>query len=156
MTLEFITFEVPKKSWVQPVTEIYKEKIAPFHGFEFKWIKSKTFLRKSASESRKQQSDLLRDKVNAKNYLILFDERGKTLASRAFAEMLAQAVESGKQKTQFIIGGHYGVDDELRKDCQQVISLSSLVLNQEVAITVALEQIYRALTICKNIPYHND
>ena len=156
MKLDFVSFEVPKKSWAHNVIEQYQKKISPFFPFSYTWIKSKTFLRSSSDECRSQQSAQLKEKLDTSNYLILFDERGKDLDSRKFAQVIERAVSSGKQKTQFIVGGHYGVDDELRQQCNEVIKLSPMVLNQEIAIATALEQVYRAFTIINNLPYHND
>lgn len=155
MKIEFLSFEIPKKSWANEVIKNYREKIDPFIKFEYCWIKSKAFLRKNSDECRKQQSELLKQKMSFDNYVILFDERGESMDSISFAKIVDNAVASGKKKVQFVVGGHYGVDDSFRESCQKVIKLSPLVLNQEVAVAVSLEQIYRAFTIIKNLPYHN-
>lgn len=88
--------------------------------------------------------------------VILFDERGKSYDSRGFSKELERKLGGGKKRIVFIIGGAYGVDDRIRAVAKSQICMSSFVLNHLVAQTVALEQIYRALCIYKNIPYHND
>jgi 23S rRNA (pseudouridine1915-N3)-methyltransferase len=55
----------------------------------------------------------------------------------------------------FLIGGAFGVSEEVRSRAQLKVSFSAMVFNHLVAELVALEQIYRAFTIIKNLPYHN-
>jgi 23S rRNA (pseudouridine1915-N3)-methyltransferase len=54
-----------------------------------------------------------------------------------------------------LIGGAFGVSDEVRQKSHRVISLSELTMNHLVAESVLLEQIYRSYTILNRIPYHN-
>lgn len=56
----------------------------------------------------------------------------------------------------FCVGGAFGFNEEIRKRADAVISLSSFVLNHHVAQAVVLEQVYRAISIQKNLPYHNE
>jgi 23S rRNA (pseudouridine1915-N3)-methyltransferase len=62
----------------------------------------------------------------------------------------------GKSRIVFCVGGAFGFNDELRTRADTVISLSSLILNHHVAQAVVLEQVYRAISIQKNLPYHNE
>ncbi len=55
----------------------------------------------------------------------------------------------------FIIGGAYGVNEEVKKRADLKVSLSAMTMNHIMAQAVSLEQIYRAFTIIKNLPYHN-
>jgi 23S rRNA (pseudouridine1915-N3)-methyltransferase len=55
-----------------------------------------------------------------------------------------------------LIGGAFGFGNEIRERADWTWSLSSMVLNHHVAQAVVLEQVYRAFTIWKNIPYHNE
>ena len=59
------------------------------------------------------------------------------------------------KKIVFIIGGAYGFNKELKKTVQKKISLSKLTFTHDMARVILIEQIYRALTVIKNIPYHN-
>ena len=71
------------------------------------------------------------------------------------SEQLEKATTSGKKRIVFIIGGAFGVSDEIKKQAHLKVGLSAMVMNHLVAETVALEQIYRSLTILNRIPYHN-
>ena len=89
--------------------------------------------------------------------MILFDERGKLHKnSRDFSAAIVKAIESGRQRIVFVIGGPYGFSQKAKDRADLLLSLSPLTLNHHVAKVTALEQVYRALTIWKNIKYHND
>jgi len=152
---ELLTFELPKKTWTKSVIEGYEKKIQPFVPFEVRSLKASAQPRKNAQESKRLSTQLMMGALDSSAMTIVFDERGKSLDSHGFAKILNQALESGKQKVQWVIGGPYGLEEGFRKRCDFRISLSPLVMNQEVAVTVALEQIYRAFTIRNNLPYHN-
>lgn len=86
--------------------------------------------------------------------LILFDERGKSLSSPEFAEMLRGARESGAANLALVIGGPDGLDPALRARAQQVLSFGRLTLPHQIVRVLALEQLYRAATILTGHPYH--
>ncbi len=88
--------------------------------------------------------------------MVLLDEQGKGLTSKAFSKELVQWVESGKKRVVFVIGGSYGVSDAVKTRANIKLKLSDFVLNHWVAQIVLTEQIYRALAIWRNLPYHND
>ncbi|MCR8678856.1 MULTISPECIES: 23S rRNA (pseudouridine(1915)-N(3))-methyltransferase RlmH [Campylobacter] len=82
-------------------------------------------------------------------YCVGLDERGDMLDSFEFAKLL-------KDKTQisFFIGGAYGLGDNLRDKMDKLVSLSRLTLAHKIAKLVLYEQIFRALCINFNHPYH--
>lgn len=86
---------------------------------------------------------------------ILLDERGKSMKTTEFADML----ESAKNESQdliFIIGGSYGVDLEVFSQIpHQTMRLSEFVMPHSLALLVLLEQIYRANEIMKGSSYHH-
>ena len=81
------------------------------------------------------------------------DLRGKTLDTMAFSLFIKENVIISKD-INFIIGGAYGLSDEVLERSDFVIKLSDLTMQHDVALIVLFEQIYRALTIIKGIPYH--
>ena len=85
----------------------------------------------------------------------MLDEKGKKHDSIQFAKLIESIQESGKKRGVFIIGGAFGVSEDIKKCSQKTICLSDLTMNHLVAEIVLLEQFYRALTIIKRISYHN-
>jgi len=85
---------------------------------------------------------------------IALDERGKSLTTVEFSQMVTQWQNSGQKKFSFLIGGADGHTEEVRETADHVWSLSSFTLQHELALVVLLEQIYRVHTFLKGEPYH--
>jgi 23S rRNA (pseudouridine1915-N3)-methyltransferase len=85
---------------------------------------------------------------------ILLDVSGPTQWS---SEELAAQVEAWQgrsvKEVAFVVGGHLGVSEEVRARAQVRWSLSRLTLTHEMARVVLVEQLYRAYTITRGLPY---
>lgn len=155
MKFVLLTLTTAKETWAQEAKELYTQKLKPFVPFEIKELKPKKSSRDQKEFKLKEESQLILSELTSDDYVILFDERGKSLSSEEFSSQIEKIFLSGKKRAVFIIGGAFGVDDSIRKRAQVVVSFSRMVMNHLVAQTVALEQIYRGLSILKNLPYHN-
>lgn len=134
----------------------YIAKIAAFMPFEFQAVKSPVAPRESAAVKSKREGELLLRRIQDRDHVILFDEAGELARdSESFATRFRGVLASGKPRVVFCIGGPFGFSDEVRRRSTQKWSLSPLTMNHWVAQLSALEQIYRAFTIFKGIPYHN-
>jgi 23S rRNA (pseudouridine1915-N3)-methyltransferase len=86
----------------------------------------------------------------------VLDERGVQPTSRELAGKLAQSFTSGLPGIALCIGGPDGHDEELRRRADYLLGLSRLTLPHRLARLVALEQLYRAVSILDGTPYHRD
>ena len=86
----------------------------------------------------------------------ILDENGKQFSSRGFAGHLQKCMNAGPKRLVLIIGGAFGFDPAIRQRAQEVISLSKMTFNHQVVRLMAVEQLYRAFSILKGDPYHND
>ena len=91
----------------------------------------------------------LGEKIPAGARIVALDERGKDLATRDFAQLLAQP-------TAFVIGGADGLDPAIKRRAQVLLRLSSLTLPHALAQVMLCEQIYRAATLLTGHPYHRE
>jgi 23S rRNA (pseudouridine1915-N3)-methyltransferase len=87
--------------------------------------------------------------------LILLDSGGKQLSSEAFAEHLGRLRDSGTQSLILAIGPADGWSSAARMRASLVLSFGPITLPHELARAVLAEQLYRALTILANHPYHS-
>jgi 23S rRNA (pseudouridine1915-N3)-methyltransferase len=85
---------------------------------------------------------------------IVFDERGKSPTSEAFAERLKLWRDEGRPGLACIIGGPDGLDPVLRKRADLVVSFGALTMPHQIVRALVVEQLYRALTILAGHPYH--
>lgn len=117
-------------------------------------------LRKSSSmreeDVKSAEADLILNQITKDDYVILLDERGKEIRSKEFASFLNQRFLSGMKGLVFVIGGAFGVDDRIKKRADNILSLSRMTFPHQLVRVLFTEQLYRALTILRNEPYHHD
>ncbi len=89
------------------------------------------------------------------NVVITLDERGKNLSSPDFAATVGQWENSSIATVGFVIGGAHGLTDSIRKHANWTLSLGAMTLPHRLAQVILLEQIYRAYSILRNVPYHH-
>lgn len=87
-------------------------------------------------------------------YLIGLDLGKKELNSVEFADFLEKKIIQGGSNISFVIGGSYGLSDELKRRCNDSISLSKMTFLHQMTRLILLEQIYRAFKINRNETYH--
>jgi 23S rRNA (pseudouridine1915-N3)-methyltransferase len=110
---------------------------------------------KAVQAVKDAESKLILSKLDAKDYLVILDERGKAYASEKFAALINNLLVSGKKKVVFLIGGAYGFDDAVRQRANAVVSLSEMTFSHQIVRVLFAEQLYRAFTIINNEPYHH-
>jgi 23S rRNA (pseudouridine1915-N3)-methyltransferase len=88
------------------------------------------------------------------SYLIGLAERGTSFTSEHFAGFLNGLMERGVKEIVFLIGGADGFGPGWRERCDTILSLSPLTFSHRLARLVLVEQVYRALSIINNTPYH--
>ncbi len=155
MKLILFDFRTAKQPWFDAVSELYIKKISAFCEFEIISLKTQKQGRDDSLVKIKFEESELLKKIKTDDFVILFDEMGSDLTSIQFSQHIEKAATSGKKRIVFVVGGAYGVTENIKQRAQLKISLSKMVLNHLIAEAVVLEQIYRALTIQNRIPYHN-
>jgi 23S rRNA (pseudouridine1915-N3)-methyltransferase len=90
-------------------------------------------------------------------HLYAFDERGATMSSKAFAELLgAEQQHGGGAPVWLAIGGADGHTEALRVRAKKLISFGQMTIAHRLVRLLALEQIYRGFKILKGEPYHRE
>ena len=117
--------------------------------FEVKWVLL-PYSAKNGDEARQDESERIISQLRPADFVVLLDERGQDLSSPDFSALL-----TSQQDIVIIIGGAYGVNDELRQRADRVISLSAMVFPHQLVRLILIEQIYRAQAIATNHPYHH-
>ena len=92
--------------------------------------------------------------IKSNEYLIGLDLNRKELNSVEFAEYLSKKFVIGGSSISFVIGGSYGLSEDLKKRCNDFISLSKMTFLHQMTRLILLEQIYRAFKINNNEVYH--
>lgn len=109
----------------------------------------------AAEEVKRAETKLLIAQLKPEDKVILLDETGSQLSSPENAEKLQNYLNKGTKHLVFIIGGAYGVTDELKTRADFIWSLSPLVFPHQLVRLILVEQLYRAHTILANEKYHH-
>ncbi|MGP1515115.1 MAG: 23S rRNA (pseudouridine(1915)-N(3))-methyltransferase RlmH [Bacteroidales bacterium] len=88
--------------------------------------------------------------------VVLLDENGEELKSTQLAEYLQKNMNSGIKNLVFIVGGAYGFSDTIKEKFKYKISISRMTFSHQMIRLLFVEQLYRAFTIIKGEPYHNE
>jgi 23S rRNA (pseudouridine1915-N3)-methyltransferase len=107
------------------------------------------------TELKKKEGELILQSFAKEDYVILLDERGKQMSSEGFARFIQQRANESVKNVVFIIGGAYGVSDEVMQRANYKWSLSQLVFPHQLVRLILAEQVYRACTIIRNEKYHH-
>lgn len=93
-------------------------------------------------------------KLVKNDYLIGLDMNKKEFISEEFAKYIEQKMVEGGSSISFVIGGSYGLSDDLKNRCNSSISLSKMTFLHQMTRLILLEQIYRSFKILNNETYH--
>jgi 23S rRNA (pseudouridine1915-N3)-methyltransferase len=146
MRWKILAIGKPKLNFVAEGMARYADRLRPFASVQLCFLKGK------GGES---ESAILRERSNG-TFRIVLDESGELVTSRALAQKVGRWERANVRIASLLVGGAQGHDPSLRQCADWVWSLSPLTLQHELALLVALEQLYRAHAINAGLPYHRD
>ncbi len=156
MKLTFWSVGSKHDGYVKEGIETFTKRIGFYFASEWKIVAPpKNAASLTETELRNTESNTLIKYFEPTDFVILLDERGKMLTSPELALILTEKADNSIKKMHFIIGGAYGVNEDLRKRANLVWQLSKLVFPHQLVRLILAEQIYRACTITKNEKYHH-
>ena len=130
-------------------------KAGPAVGLEFLQLIEVPESRASNADTRKKEEAAnLQKSLPEGGLLVLLDERGKSLDSESFAQMIGRFNDSGKRDMLIAIGGADGLDPELQSRADAVVNLGIMTWPHQLVRILIAEQLYRAVTIIAGHPYH--
>lgn len=135
----------------------YRQRLTHYVPFEMQVIPDiKNAKSLSESQQKEREGEMLLKALQAGDYVVLLDERGKEMTSKQFASYLEKKMGSVSRRLVFIIGGPYGFSEALYKIANEKLSLSQMTFSHQMIRLLFIEQIYRAMTILNGEPYHHE
>ena len=110
----------------------------------------------SFEQIKEKEGELLLKIITPGDFVVLLDERGKTFSSLQFASYIEKKTHTVGKNLVFVIGGPYGFSQKVYATAQEKISLSSMTFSHQLIRLIFVEQLYRAMTILGNEPYHHE
>ena len=140
------------EAWVADGIERYQKRFKK--PFSVEWV----LLPHSAKEgpgARQNESQAILSRLESSDFVVLLDETGTMYDSPALSRQLVSVFEKGGTIT-LIVGGAYGVSEEIQSRAQVIWSLSRLVFPHQLVRLLLMEQLYRAQEIAAGHPYHHE
>lgn len=133
----------------------YTKRLKHYTAVSWELLEAKITPSMTGEQIKKLESDGLRAKLSDSDVVILLDERGSELTSLLLAKRTQKFMNSSVQNLVFIIGGAYGVDEDLQQRADFIWSLSKLVFPHQLVRLILIEQLYRVQTILNSQQYHH-
>ncbi len=156
MKIKIIAVGKIKEEYLRDAINEYKKRLKKFCDIEILEIAEAVAKTENDSNIKKVLSvegkEIL--KSIASDYVIALDINGKEYTTLELAKKFNEIKVSGKSEITFIIGGSYGLDDEVKKKADFKLSFSKLTFPHQLFRVILLEQIYRIFKIENNEPYH--
>ncbi|TXD98553.1 23S rRNA (pseudouridine(1915)-N(3))-methyltransferase RlmH [Psychrobacter frigidicola] len=159
MKVRLLTVGNKMPSWIQSGFDEYYKRIQPMLSTEIielaaaKRAKNPSEANLAQYREQEGQSILAAHNSAGREQLWVLDVKGKMLSTENLAEKLAEAMQQGNDIA-LVIGGADGVSKEVLDNADMKWSLSALTLPHPLVRVVLMEQLYRAMSINNNHPYH--
>ena len=147
-----------KENYLKIGIDEYLKKIKPYSQIEIVEVNDEAIPNNPNNSeieiAKNKEGERVLQLLKPGEFLIGLDLGKKELESPAFAEYLNKKMENSGASLSFVIGGSYGLSDELKNRCNDSISLSKMTFLHQMTRLILLEQIYRAFKILRNETYH--
>ncbi len=137
--------------------EEYKKRLIHYLPFDVELIPDLRNTKNLSEEQQKaKEGELILKSLQAGDYIVLLDDKGKEYTSMKFAQYIEQKMHSVPKRLVFIIGGPYGFSDDVYNKANEKLTLSRMTFSHQMVRLIFVEQLYRAMTIINNEPYHHE
>ena len=149
--IKVITVGQLKEKYLKEAVEEYKKRISKYTNLEIIEIKDEGLVEEEVA--KKKEADKIKKYIDEKDYMITLEIEGQSLTSEEFAKKIDD-IQITHSHITFIIGGSYGLTDEIKSLSNIHLSFSKMTFPHQLFRILLLEQIYRAFKINNNEKYH--
>lgn len=154
MKITFLSVGKPNEAYIKEGVDNFTKRISHYYPIDWQLIAPAKST--EPAQIKKNEALSILKAIHHTDVLILLEETGKMLSSPGLAKLIQQKANQSAQRIVFLIGGAYGVDDEIKKRAQFNWSLSELVFPHMLVRLILAEQVYRACSILANEKYHHE
>jgi 23S rRNA (pseudouridine1915-N3)-methyltransferase len=133
----------------------YEQRLTHYVPFEVKVIPDLKQGKLSFEQQKTMEGERILASVPGSARLILLDERGSQFRSVEFAGYIQKQL-CATPNIVFVVGGAYGFSQAVYDRADAMVSLSKMTFSHQMIRLLFIEQLYRAMTILRNEPYHHE
>lgn len=149
--IKVITVGNIKEKYLKDAIEEYTKRINKYDKIEIIEVKDEGMV--EPVKAINLEAEKIKKYINPKDYIITMDINGKQITSEEFSNKI-DSIYLETSNITFIIGGSYGLSDEIKQMSNYRLSFSKMTFPHQLFRVILLEQIYRAFKISHNESYH--
>jgi len=151
MKINIVAVGKIKEKYITDGIKEYAKRLLAYSAINEIEVAEETSILNMDSKSEKEGVKLLE---KAKGFKIGLDIKGLALDSKELSKLIQSNMVNGISEMSFIIGGSNGLSNEVRKQCDILLSFGKMTFPHQLFRLMLYEQIYRAFTIINKTPYH--
>lgn len=156
MKTVLITVGKTDRKWVSDGFDEYAGRVSHFVPFKHIVIPDiKNTRNLSAPVQKELEGEAILKQLAPGDDIVLLDDKGIEMTSEEMASWLDKRMQMSSKRMVFIIGGPYGFSEKVYAAAGCRLSLSRMTFSHQMVRVIFIEQLYRAFTILKGIPYHH-
>ena len=157
MNLTLLTVGKTDGGWIADAIDTYVSRLSHYAKFSIVEIPAVKGASSWTPEALKaKEGEAILSKVKPSDEVILLDERGKQYGSVEFAKLLEDQMAHSGRDLVFVVGGAFGFSEAVYSRANSKLSLSKMTFTHQMVRLFFTEQLYRAFTIIRHEPYHNE
>ena len=149
--IKLITVGTIKEKYLKDAIDEYTKRIKKYTNIELIEVKDEGLVEESKAITL--EAEKIKKHLSPRDYIITMEIEGRQLTSEEFSDKLNQ-IQIENSNIVFIIGGSYGLSDEIKQMAKLHLSFSKMTFPHQLFRVLLLEQIYRCYKILNNESYH--
>ena len=157
MKIQLILTGKTSQHFVRQGVDEFCKRLAHYFPFELEVIPDiKNTKHLSPEQQKEKEGELIIQSFQPGDCVALLDEHGKEFTSVEFAKFIEKKTHAGVKRLVFVIGGAYGFSSAVHAVAHEKFALSKMTFSHQLVRLIFIEQLYRAMTILNNEPYHHN
>lgn len=157
MNIKLIVVGKNEQKYLKEALDIYIKRLTHYINFEIVVLPDvKNAKNMSVSELKDKEAELILKHSAKADKVVLLDEKGKEYSSVEFSKYIEKQMNASLKTLAFVVGGAFGFSDKVYSQANEKLSISKMTFSHQMIRLLFVEQLYRAFTIIKGEPYHNE
>lgn len=157
MNIKLIVIGKSEEKYLREAVEIYLKRLTHYINFEIVVLPDvKNAKNMSVAELKDKEAELILKHSAKADKVVLLDEKGIEYSSVEFSKYLTKQMNASVKTLAFVVGGAFGFSEKVYSQANEKLSISKMTFSHQMIRLLFVEQLYRAFTIIKGEPYHNE
>ena len=159
MKIEIIAIGKIKESYLREGIAEFVKRLRPYASLTVTECLEERMPEQPSDAEKEQvlvkEGEKLLAQVKGKPFVVVLDLKGEKMSSERLAEFFAQKALAGQGRIAFLIGGAYGLAEDVRRQADMLLSFSDFTFTHQMVRLLLVEQLYRSFKILSREKYHN-